>query len=118
MKKEARENYLSQYDLKDDKNWYSSGQFFAYNEAGAYEFINENTVQSGSVQAYNKSQSNALYSVSINGTKVYMVWRSYYTYTYVKEGNKIYITNGDILTILDGKLYKDGESGAYIKITK
>lgn len=118
MKKDARENYLSGYDLKDDRNWYDSGQFFALNETGAYEFINENTVLCGGVNTYNKSQSNTLYSVTINGKLVHMVWKPTYTATYVKEGNKILITNGDILTILDGKIYKDGESGAFVKIAK
>lgn len=35
------------------------------------------------------------------------------TYTYLKEGNKIYITSGDILTYEGGRLLIDGTNDSY-----
>lgn len=49
-----------------------------------------------------------LYAGPIFGNMAYYSSGSYYTY--VKQGNKIILTNGDIYTIVDGGLIKDGTS--------
>lgn len=38
-------------------------------------------------------------------------------YTYYKDGNKLYVTNGDIFTITSTGLIKDGSSAKYTKFT-
>ena len=49
-----------------------------------------------------------LYAGPIFGNMAYYGTGTYYTY--VKQGNKIIVTNGDIYTIVDGGLIKDGTS--------
>lgn len=49
-----------------------------------------------------------LYAGPIFGNMAYYGSGAYYTY--VKQGNKIIVTNGDIYTIVDGGLIKDGTS--------
>ena len=56
----------------------------------------------GSIPAYK------LYAGPIFGNMAYYGSGAYYTY--VKQGNKIIVTNGDIYTIVDGGLIKDGTS--------
>lgn len=44
------------------------------------------------------------------GDLVYAVYHEY-TYTYSRLDNKLFLSNGDIYTIVDGGLVKDGSSG-------
>lgn len=55
-----------------------------------------------------------LYAGSNFGNLVYYAQQPAY-YTYVKQGNKIIVTNGDIYTIVDGGLIKDGGTGTLSK---
>ena len=55
-----------------------------------------------------------LYAGSDLGNLIYYAQQPAY-YTYVKQGNKIIVTNGDIYTIVDGGLIKDGRTGTLSK---
>lgn len=55
-----------------------------------------------------------LYAGSNLGNLIYYARQPAY-YTYVKQGNKIIVTNGDIYTIVDGGLIKDGSTGTLSK---
>lgn len=55
-----------------------------------------------------------LYAGSGLGNLIYYAQQPAY-YTYVKQGNKIIVTNGDIYTIVDGGLIKDGRTGTLSK---
>lgn len=55
-----------------------------------------------------------LYAGSGLGNLIYYAQQPAY-YTYVKQGNKIFVTNGDIYTIVDGGLIKDGSTGTLSK---
>ena len=81
-----------------------------------YHFINDKTVEVGLANVYKTSQGNSMYTERIQGYQLYFVWNSIATYTYVRQDNKIIVTNGDILTVSGDNLYKDGENGAYEKI--
>ena len=116
LKKDRLSDYLASQNLDDDAVWYGDGQFAYLNEAGMYHFINDNTVEVGLANVYKTSQGNSMYTERIQGHQLYFVWNSIATYTYVRQDNKIIVTNGDILTVSGGSLYKDGESGAYEKV--
>lgn len=55
-----------------------------------------------------------LYAGRNFGNLIYYAQQPAY-YTYVKQGNKIIVTNGDIYTIVDGGLIKDGWTGTWSK---
>ena len=55
-----------------------------------------------------------LYAGPIFGNLTYKGTPSYYTYTVV-DNNKIVVSNGDIYTIVDGGLIKDGSSSIWSK---
>lgn len=54
-----------------------------------------------------------LYGGSIFGNMTYYGTPTYYTYA--KVDNKIVVSNGDIYTVVDGGLIKDGSSGRWSK---
>ena len=54
-----------------------------------------------------------LYAGSIFGNMTYYGTPTYYTYAHVE--NKIIVSNGDIFTVVDGGLIKDGGSGRWSK---
>lgn len=55
-----------------------------------------------------------LYAGPIFGNLTYKDTPSYYTYTVI-DNNKIVVSNGDIYTIVDGGLIKDGSSSIWSK---
>lgn len=103
----------------NDLLWFGEPEYANSTNAEMYHFVNSNTVELGHAFLYKVSQSENLFTASVDGHSVYVVWRPRdigRTYTYVVEGNKIIITNGDILTISDNILLKDGGSGTFEKV--
>lgn len=74
--------------------------------------IDNNTIERGMMHANKNPQSNTVATKNIAGTTLYFVvdyldWVCKYT---VRDG-ALYISNGDIYTIYDGKIYMDGGHG-------
>lgn len=117
------------YDLfiNEDGSWYQSSlhhgrfRYCIHNSISVLHIIDKNTIA--------KAQPCALYLEGHgNGEPVYKFYAGpifgnmeyvgydwiYYTYTYI-DTNKILVSNGDIYTIVDGGLIKDGSSGILSK---
>ncbi len=92
--------------------------FSAPHEIGSYyQYMNENTVKYGFIDAYDSYRSDAFTTVNVRGRTYYLVIEpSNSTNTYYVIGNKIYFSTGQIFTLMDGLLYKDGGSTVYTKI--
>ncbi len=99
--------------------------FWADSDGGAtystssFEFINRNTVieyKGTMLRRYQSGYSGAKNHVTHPCNSSYIYSGDTNTWTYAYEDNKVIITNGTILTLMDGKLYKDGSSGHLIKI--
>ena len=116
----------------DDVNLLQGGYWVAYNynsndwlNSGGvgsqefYQFINKNTVKMPQMTIDNTYHTNSLHTEKINGQNYYFCADVSNTvpYTYVIKDNKIYVTNGYVFTIDGSKLYKDGNSGYYIKVS-
>lgn len=106
MPKDEYEDGISEYDLSDDENWGDDG--CAGMSIVTFRFIDDNSVEHGFATAYKTPKSNPLYTFNAQGYKLYVVWEPDNRYSYVRSGNKIVITNGDILTVEGDKLYRDG----------
>lgn len=115
LTKDELEDYVSGQDLTGNV-WYDDGCYFAKNNSTMYRFINDNSVEYGGADVYKTPQSNPLYTFSTQGYRLYVVWNPYRRYSYVRSGNKIVITNGDILTVEGDKLYLDGDWGSFEKV--
>lgn len=85
-------------------NWYDDD-----GEVGGYVFlhiIDNNTIERGMMHANKNPQSNAVFTKNIAGTTLYFVvdyldWVCKYTYS----DGALYVSNGDIYTIYNGKIY-------------
>lgn len=53
-------------------------------------------------------KSGAFHTETISGKTVFFVAENVRTYTYVLDGNKVYITDGAIGTLVNGELRVDG----------
>lgn len=84
----------------------------------AYYFVNGNTVHVLDAWGYITKKSNTFYQVTVRNKTVYFRPEVSTTYTYALVDNKVYITNGDILTLSNNKLYLDGESWYYNYFSK
>ena len=59
-----------------------------------YRFLNANTVESFTTNRYIGHKSGAFHTETISGKTVSFVAENVRTYTYVLDGNKVYITDG------------------------
>lgn len=89
-------------------------------DINAIRFVDNNTLIQYVGQLWNPKRVTAdyeiigkIYTGEVFGTLVYC-GKPYY-YTYVKEGNKIIVSNGDIYTKTDAGLIKDGTSRPYVQ---
>jgi len=76
--------------------------------AVSYRFLNANTVESFTTNCYIGHKSGAFHTETISGKTVSFVAENVRTYTYVLDGNKVYITDGTIGTLVNGELRVDG----------
>lgn len=76
--------------------------------AVSYRFLNANTVESFTTNCYIGHKSAAFHTETVSGKTVSFVAENVRTYTYVLDGNKVYITDGTIGTLVNGELRVDG----------
>ena len=77
--------------------------------------IDNNTIERGMIEAYNYPQSNAVCTKNIEGTTLYfVVYRLDWVCKYTYSDGALYVSNGDIYTIYNGKIY----SGDGIQVEK
>ena len=76
--------------------------------AVSYRFLNANTVESFTTNCYIGDKSAAFHTETVSGKTVSFVAENVRTYTYVLDGNKVYITDGTIGTLVNGELRVDG----------
>ena len=123
----SSKKYYAAYDLffTDDGMFTCSASHFGkyrfsvttYNNV--YHFVNSNTVviyhayayKSGATGTSGKDVVIRTYAGSVFGNLDYCATGN--TYTYYKSNNKIYISNGDIMTISGSYLIPDGSSTKY-----
>ena len=114
-------NGLSGYytDVDDFADSVRNNIFDDYGENGIgrvfLHIIDNNTIERGMIKAYKYPQSNAVCTKNIAGTTLYFVvdyldWVCKYTYS----DGALYVSNGDIYTIYNGKIY----SGDGIQVEK
>ena len=118
-------NYYATYDLfidDDYGNFYCSAAYFGRlrNSVNciiwAIQIVDNSTLKiysgvlypEGGTGTSGKESFYRLYAGSIFGNMAY--YASPVNYTYVKSDNKIVVSNGDIYTVSDGTLIKDGSS--------
>lgn len=118
-------NYYATYDLfidDDYGNFYCSAAYFGRlrNSVNciiwAIQIVDNSTLKiysgvlypEGGTGTSGKESFYRLYAGSIFGNMAYYASPVYYTY--VKSDNKIVVSNGDIYTVSDGTLIKDGSS--------
>lgn len=123
-------NYYATYDLfidDDYGNFYCSAAYFGRlrNSVNciiwAIQIVDNSTLKiysgvlypEGGTGTSGKESFYRLYAGSIFGNMAY--YASPVNYTYVKSDNKIVVTNGDIYTITDDGLIKDGSSSVLSK---
>lgn len=71
-----------------------------------WNFINANTVQRIGFLIYQNKNDNAFYKETNTQYPFYLAeFFDRYIYTYVIANNKIVLSNGDLITLLNGKLY-------------
>lgn len=76
-----------------------------------WHFINSNTVERINYLVYNTPNNKAFYKETNTANSFNLVeFSDRYLYTYTLVDNKIVISNGDIVTLLNGKLYWDGKT--------
>lgn len=124
----GHKKYYATYDLFiNEEGWFTtSGQNCGRLRFSVdYDFINvirildSNTLLFYSASLYVDGMGEGdelykLYAGPIFGNLTYKDTPSYYTYTVV-DNNKIVVSNGDIYTIVDGGLIKDGSSSIWSK---
>lgn len=77
--------------------------------------IDNNTIERGMITAYKYPQNNAVYTKNIAGTTLYfVVYRLDWVCKYTYSDGALYVSNGDIYTIYNGKIY----SGDGIQVEK
>ncbi len=110
-------------ELKNDYDyqWLADRGFFTSQRsvAGAwcFNFINNNTVQEYNLWGYFYYNGNDYVRTDqAHGHTVYCVKEDLVkTHTYVKNENKIILSDGKIFTLLEGKLYLDGSTTVLTK---
>lgn len=116
--------------FESDGRWYSSAARFGdcrympknSSSVSTYsidvlEVVNQNTLIKYSAWLWNPSKVSSgtktlggVYGGENIGNLVYAVYTEH-TYTYSRLDNKLFLSNGDIYTIVNGGLVKDGSSG-------
>lgn len=82
-----------------------------------WHFINANTVQRIGFLIYQNKNDNAFYKETNTQYPFYLAeFFDRYIYTYVIANNKIVLSNGDLITLLNGKLYWDGQMNGYERV--
>ena len=82
-----------------------------------WNFINANTVQRIGFLIYQNKNDNAFYKETNTQYPFYLAeFFVRYIYTYVIANNKIVLSNGDLITLLNGKLYWDGQMNGYERV--
>ena len=92
-----------------DEDGFTGGAF-------SFRFLNGNTVESFMTYCYIGNKSGAFHTETISGKTVSFVALDVKTYTYVLDGNKVYITDGNIGTLINGELRMDGLSFTFQKL--
>ena len=89
--------------------WYPS-----YHERLVLEFVNSNTLYFYGLIIDDK-RVYEVYDIDANPMPGHSGWyyESRTPYTYVFEDNKVIVSNGNIYTYMDGKLYEDGSTWVY-----
>lgn len=91
--------------------YWSEGILSGNSNIYMWHFVNNNTVERVCYLVYKAPNNNAFYKETSTTFPFYLVeFSDRYMYTYSLIGNKIIISNGDIVTLLNGKLYWDGNS--------
>lgn len=99
--------------------YWSDGVLWGGGESCIYlwHFINTNTVQRICFQIYQNKNDNAFYKETNTQYPFYLAeFSDRYIYTYVIANNKIVLSNGDLITLLNGKLYWDGQMNGYERV--
>ena len=99
--------------------YWSDGILWRGGESSIYlwHFINANTVQRICFLTYQKKNNNAFYKETNTQYPFYLAeFSDRYIYTYVIANNKIVLSNGDLITLLNGKLYWDGQMKGYERV--
>lgn len=122
-----RHNYYATYDLfitedghfTDSKAHFGRLRFSINYPIIVIQIIDRSTIKFYNPMLYKEGYGEGedvykLYAGPIFGNLVYNGEASYYTYAYI-DANKIAISNGDIYTIVDGGLIKDGSSSILSK---
>lgn len=114
----------SRSDLFSDNGMFTGYNFIDIIDSQIYvvNIVNKNTLQIGYVWLYDPSYVPPYWTkVAFIDGGMYLgdlvyAEETFKTYTYEKIDNKLYASNGDIYTIGNGTLTKDGKSRAMVKI--
>lgn len=99
--------YINQaYQFWNDFGY--DGDPLIYSSLTAYRFKNSDTVEELILEPYDSKVSGSIYTFTFDKYTIYNKQTSIRTCSYAKSGNTIYITNGDILSLSNGKLHSNG----------
>ena len=104
-------------DLLHFGAYWSDGVLVGGGDIYLWHFINANTVQRIGFLVYQNKNDNAFYKETNTQYPFYLAeFFDRYIYTYVIANNKIVLSNGDLITLLNGKLYWDGQMNGYERV--
>lgn len=115
----SQDLFIDSNGMYDDSNAHFGYLRFSIQSCiSAIRIIDDSTLLSYYAYLYEDGASSddavySFYAGSIFGNMTYYGTPTYYTYA--KVDNKIVVSNGDIYTIVDGGLVKDGSSGRWSK---